>query len=343
MIPVFILTGFLGAGKTTFLNRLLKDPALSDTAVIVNEFGETGIDHLLVEQATDGIVELSGGCLCCTVQGELAETLAGLADRLQTGRLKALARVVIETSGLADPGPVLEMLAGHPVLRQAFSIGGVISLADAVHGEETLRDHEEARAQIMLADRIIVTKTELVEDISQLQAAIGALNASCETMLSTDVPSPVELLSFQTPSKDSHVCGPGCNHDHHHGHHHHGDAASFTLGHDGPLPVRTIDLFLDLLRSAHGEGLLRFKGLAETPDDARPLVIQGVRRWLAPHERLASWPDGQRGTRLVLIGKGLDQPGISALFDAFCGRAAIDQPDRAALTDNPLAVPGFKF
>ena len=341
MIPVFILTGFLGAGKTTFLNRLLKDPALSDTAVIVNEFGETGIDHLLVEQATDGIVELSGGCLCCTVQGELAETLAGLADRLQTGRLTALARVVIETSGLADPGPVLEMLASHPVLRQAFSIGGVITIADAVHGVETLRDHDEGRAQVMLADRIIISKADLGGDISGLRTAIGKLNSRCDILLAADVHSPADLLTFGITS--SHVCGPGCNHDHHHGHHHHGDAASFTLGHDGPLPVQTIDLFLDLLRSAHGEGLLRFKGLAETPDDARPLVIQGVRRMLAPHERLASWPDGQRGTRLVLIGTGMDQARISALFDAFCGKAQIGQPDRTALTDNPLAVPGFKF
>ncbi len=174
-----MLTGFLGSGKTTLLNRLLKDPALSDTAVIINEFGEVGIDHLLVEQASEGVIELSDGCLCCTVRGELVDTLADLIDRLQTGRIKALKRVIIETTGLADPAPVLHSIMGHPVLMQAFRLDGVLATVDAVNGMATLDNHEEAVKQAAMADRIVLTKTDLPEaqaGLAALKARLHALN-----------------------------------------------------------------------------------------------------------------------------------------------------------------------
>ena len=177
-VPVSILTGFLGAGKTTLLNRLLKHPELTDTAVIINEFGEVGIDHLLVEQSGDGVIELADGCLCCTVRGELVDTLADLMDRMQTGKIRPLQRVVIETTGLADPAPVIQAVIGNPVLAHSFRLDGVITLVDAVNGLATLAAHPESVKQVAVADRLVLTKTAMTDGValSALTQALSDLN-----------------------------------------------------------------------------------------------------------------------------------------------------------------------
>lgn len=364
-IPVSVLTGFLGAGKTTLLNRLLRDPELTDTAVIINEFGDVAIDHLLVEKASDGVIELSDGCLCCTVRGELVDTLADLVDRLQTGRIERLARIVIETTGLADPVPVLQSIMGHPALIHAFRLDGVITVVDAVNGSATLDAHVEAVKQVAVADRIVLTKADLVDDadwLSALKARITRINPGAE-IREVEGAAVARLLQcglYDPASKTADVrrwLGEAQahdhhdhhgEHDHHHGHHdHHHDHAhdarigSFSLTHDGPLPFSTVEMFLDLLLSTQGDKLLRIKGIVELMEDrARPLVIHGVQKLLHPPARLPSWPDAVRGTRLVLIGIDLPRDYVERLFSAFVNKPAIDTPDREAMENNPLAIAG---
>ncbi|MBY5716279.1 GTP-binding protein [Rhizobium leguminosarum] len=376
-IPVTILTGFLGAGKSTLLNRILKDPSMKDAAVIINEFGDVGIDHLLVESSGDSIIELSDGCLCCTVRGELVDTLANLMDAVQTGRVKPVKRVVIETTGLADPSPVMQAIMGNPVIATNFELDGVVTVVDAVNGLQTLDNHEEARKQAAVADRLIVSKKTMAGSTNGLEKRLRALNPRAVMMDadSSEAGSAAVLVNgLYDPATKIADVGRWLqdenaheahhhqhDHDHdgdHHGHHHHDHAhqdphdvnrhdasiRSFSIIEEKPIDPMALEMFIDLLRSAHGEKLLRMKAIVSVSDRPdRPLVLHGVQSIFHPPVRLAAWPGEDRRTRMVLITRDLPEAFVKDLFDAFLGKPRIDMPDRAALSDNPLAIPGMRI
>jgi len=355
-IPLDVLTGFLGAGKTTLLNRLLKDPALAATAVVINEFGEIGLDHLLVEHTQDGLVTLATGCLCCTLRGDLVDALERLTRALDNGRA-VFRRVIVETTGLADPAPVLHTAMLHPYLVMRYRVDGVVTLVDAVNGLSTLDRHPEAVKQAAVADRLVLTKTDLLDTperrgaVESLRARLAALNPAAPIIdvRGGDV-SPGRLFDCGLYDADGKIpdvtrwlaeeayaaSRPG--HHHHHDRNRHDDhIRAFSIVTETAVPSSTLDMFLDLLRSLHGPQLLRFKGvvkLAETPD--RPLVLHGVQHVLHPPASLPAWPDGDRRTRLVFITRDIEPDTIRGLFAAFVGAVAPDRPDAAAILDNPL-------
>ena len=353
-IPLTLLTGFLGAGKTTLLNRLLKDPALADTAVIINEFGEVSLDHLLVDYIGDNMVVLQSGCLCCTLRGDLVDGLEKLLRDLDNGRVK-FSRVLLETTGLADPTPVLHTAMAHPYLVKRFRLDGVVTVIDAVNGEATLDAHPEAVKQAAVADRLVVSKTDLagpdvtarlLERLRHINPAAGVLDAAkgeatAGRLLNCGLYDPARKIPDVRKWLAAEAYADAHSHDHHHHHddvnRHDDHIVSFVLTADKPIPAGTLDMFLELLRATYGARLLRMKGIVnvtEMPDT--PVVVHGVQHVFHPTAQLERWPDNDRRTKLVFITKDLPERTVRELFEAFLGAAAPDRPDRAALTDNPL-------
>jgi G3E family GTPase len=356
-IPLTLLTGFLGAGKTTLLNALLRDPDLRDTAVLINEFGEIALDHLLVEKIDGDMMVLSSGCLCCNLRGDLITALEKLLRNLDNGRA-SFKRVIVETTGLADPAPILQTLMQHPYLVMRFRLDGVVTLVDAVNGSDTLDHHPEAVKQAAVADRIVLTKSDLLQTEDgaakrdALIARLRKLNPAAPILDAAAGDATVSALTGcglydpdrKIPDVSRWLADEAIAAAHSPDHHHHHDVnrhdervQAFTLATDRAIPAAMLDLFLELLRSTHGPNLLRMKAIVnieETPD--RPMVLHGVQHVLHPATQLEAWPDADHRTRMVFIVRDIEPRVIRELFDAFLGYTMPDRPDAQALADNPL-------
>ena len=326
-IPVTLVTGFLGSGKTTLINLALKAPELQKTVVIVNEFGEVGLDHQLYANSNDAVIVHENGCLCCTVRSDLVNTLNGLFYDRQSGRIPAFDNVVIETSGLAEPGPVLQAFLSEPTLDGLFRVGRVLTLVDAVNWEETARNHDEAVRQVALADDIIVTKTDLLNegpnfDLESLRpinptasikisdwstAVIAALLSSPgfdPADVKADPRSWLNIASYEAyagkPSPDGVTDQPLIPHLANKG------VESFVLRRTEPLSRDELQFLLDGITQNLGPLLLRVKGLVNVREEpSRPAVIQGAQHLLHNLTWLDHWPDSDQRTRVVFITQGI--------------------------------------
>jgi len=353
--PVTILTGFLGSGKSTLLNRALRDPALARTAVVINEFGEISLDHALVTSSNDTILVLENGCLCCTVFGDLVATLNRLYHAREASEIPPFDHVVIETSGLADPTPVIQAFLSDPTLAGLYRVGAVIAMVDAVNGPQTLDRHIESVRQVALADHILLTKLDLLEPerAALAQAAlterVHRLNPAARILRVNDVDAATHLrkrdldptdpnvdarawinaTAYAEPPIRAHTNHPHENHEHaDHGHHHphDRDIASFCFIRERPIPREALRFLLEALQHNLGPNLLRVKGLihvAEEPD--RPAVIQGAQQLLHTLSWLDRWPDEDRRSKIVFITEGFERAEVEdmiALLDRVATRTA---------------------
>ena len=306
-LPVIAVTGFLGSGKTTLIRALLDKPEGANTAVVVNEYGEVGIDNALLRSSSDVTVLLGNGCLCCNVRTDLQETLRELfADRVR-GAVPSFERVVIETSGLADPGPVLQTFATDRGLGREFHLQALISVVDAVNGERNIERMPEAKKQAALADRIVVTKSDLAGSTAtrRLIGQLGTLNAA---PVGIAVGGQIEasfLLAEPAAPRDGFDLG-GAEHTH--------ELCSFALIFERPLPWAGFEQAMTLLTALRGPDLLRVKGLVAIEECRGPVVVHAVQHVFHPPVELEGWPDSDRRSRLVFVTRDLTRDAVAQLF-----------------------------
>jgi G3E family GTPase len=313
--PVTLLTGFLGSGKTTLLRRLLADPALGDTAVIINELGEVGIDHLLVERLDDHMVLLKSGCVCCTVRGELAAAMRDLHSRRERGTVPPFRRLVIESTGLADPFPVLSMLKADPVLRHHFRSAGVVTTVDAVNGMRQLERHIESVRQVAIADAIVLTKTDIAEAAvtARLMTRLGTMNPSASQLSAAEasLDASVLLQSGSSGSGFRAIEEPAV------GTAAHGGVSAFAIIVDEPLDWTAFGIWLTMLLNRHGERILRVKGILALAGEERPVAVHGVQHLVHAPTHLSHWPSEDHRSRLVFIVEGIEPELIRRSFSVF--------------------------
>ncbi len=346
-IPVIIITGFLGSGKTTILNHVVRQPEMKATAVIINEFGEIGIDHMLVETSEENMIEINNGCICCTIRGDLADKLGSLAMWLDSGKVPPVDRVIVETTGLADPAPIMHTLMTDETLLNRYRLESVITVVDAIAGASSIGRFSEAAKQVAIADHLIVSKGDLVAEHSAPEALEAlyrqlrdinpraALHESANGVIDMSILDCREDDDAQAAFRDfadwmaaaEDACGDDCHdhdhdHDHDHGHAHQhpadsGGITSFVVRLNKAVDRNAFNAFLQELVIEFGDYLLRMKGIlnvAGSPD--QPAVIHGVQHVLFPVSWLDRWPDEERATRLVFITQGLDGKIIRDRFAA---------------------------
>ena len=335
--PVTVITGFLGSGKTTLLSALLKKEEMENVAVIINEFGEVGLDHALVEHSDENIVELQNGCICCTIQGDLQKTMLDLIDKMTKGEISYFDKVIIETTGLADPVPIIHTLISSMDLQRIYTLDGVITVVDATNGEKTLDLQPEAVKQAALAERIIISKIDLIEKDKELslENRLRAINPSIKIIKSifgdVSISDLINLGAYDPFSKSRDVKewlaveSMNSHHDHDHDHHHvnvnrHDEnIEAFSMTSDKPVNMMAFGLFKDLLMAQMGPDLLRLKGIINIEGKDRPAVIHGVQHIFHPVHWLDKWPDGDKQTKLVFITRNVKKEQIEGFFNALMG------------------------
>ena len=339
LTPIIVLTGFLGSGKTTLLNRLLKHPALGDAAVLINEFGEVGIDHQLVEAVDESTVLLSSGCLCCTIRDDLKQAILEVHDKRARGLVPPYRRIIVETTGLADPAPILATLMNDVSIRHHYRLGTIVTTVDAVNGLDQLERQAESLRQAAVADSIVLTKTDLAESerVERLGRRLERINPSAERMvgvhgdvdaervLRADVYDPAargaEVLRWIEAEAAASHAHAARRHD---VNRHDASIHSFCLIHDEPVEWTAFGIWLTMLLHTHGERILRVKGLLNVAGADTPVVINGVQHIVHPPVHLDCWPDESRQSRIVFIVRGLERALIEeslAVFNRLGGSA----------------------
>jgi len=322
-IPLTLITGFLGSGKTTLLAELLRDPLLGDAVVLVNELGEVPLDHHLLREVDEKTVILDSGCVCCTIRTDLVDELRDLQVRVHRGELPAFRRVVVETTGLADPVPVLATLLQDPLLAAHYMADGVVTCVDAVNAPLQAERQPEWTKQVVVADRIVLTKTDLAgADVERAEALIRARNPVAELLVGIggDVPA-TRLIGLGVLAEDRRAeqvtawleaVGDG----HEHEHDHHAGVHAIALRFDEPLDWTMFALWLAMLLQSRGDDVLRVKGLLDTGAEG-PLVLHGVQHVIHPPTHLTAWPDDDRASRIVLIVRSIVRAEVEASLRAF--------------------------
>ena len=355
LIPITIFTGFLGSGKTTLLNQILKNPKLQDTAVIINEYGEVGVDHLLVEKIASEVIEISSGCVCCTVRGDLVLALENLGLESKKELNQKFKRIIIETTGLADPSFVVRAIMQHPKLASVFRVKNIVVCVDLTNGTQVLASNSEASNQIALADQIILTKSNLldtslkqglvdhtlVENLKKLNpiaeiSDCSSPNFKVDTLICARDSDDKKSLIKNTSSVDQSITSNSI------ASHHESCVKTFTINTKNTVTINVLEEFIDVLGTTVGANILRMKGLIgikENPN--QPAVVQGVQHYIHPIECLEQWPTENKHSFLVFITTGQIEETVRKTFNAFFDIPTIDSPDRRAITDNPLAIAGF--